>query len=92
MAEMTMLEKMARAWWEAREATMPERCRQKWEDGTPLARETMIGQCRAALEAIREPSEAMQAAIFEDRDGFVHPIDIEKSWRVGIDCILKGKA
>lgn len=56
---MTPLEKAARALWIARELMQPERCRMRWEDGTPLARETAVVQARAVLLAIREPGDTV---------------------------------
>jgi hypothetical protein len=96
---MTMLERMAKAWWEAREQTMPERTRMKWEAGTPLARELLLGQCRAALLAIREPSEAVRdAAIDADLDIYWsyradgRPGGPEDVFTVLIDAILREAA
>lgn len=56
---MTPLEKAARALWDAREAMQPERCRMRWEDGTPLARQTTEVLTRAVLQAIQEPGDAI---------------------------------
>lgn len=43
---------------------------------------------RAVLMAVREMPAATQAAIFDERDGFVQKIDIPAVWQLGIDAIL----
>jgi hypothetical protein len=87
-----ILEKAARAMWEAREATMPERVRQPWTVGTHVARSTTGAMLVAALEAIREPSEEMRAAgkralvaAYDKDEPFEPAPDI---WQAMIDTIL----
>jgi hypothetical protein len=45
----------------------------------------------AILDVLREPDAAMQDEAFEACDGFVHRIDIPKSWQAMIDHIRSGK-
>lgn len=45
------LEAAARAAWEWDDQGFPERCRQKWEEGTQLARATYVARAEAALAA-----------------------------------------
>lgn len=52
---MTPLEKVARAIWLARELNQAERCRMRWEDGTPLARQVTTGLAHAAVLALLNP-------------------------------------
>lgn len=85
---MTALEKMARAWWDIRETTMPERTRQRWEDGTDLARELLLSQCAHALAAIREPTLQQVWAI----DGGLRDCspDVAEGWRQEYRRIWRG--
>ncbi len=55
----TMIERVARAMWDAREKSFPNRTQLGWEDGTELSRRLMVSQARAGLEAMREPTPAM---------------------------------
>lgn len=42
---------VARALWEWDDRGFPERCRQKWEEGTQLARAAYVARAEAALDA-----------------------------------------
>ncbi len=55
----TMIERVARGMWEEREKSFPYRTQMRWEDATQITRGLMLSQARAALEAMREPTEAM---------------------------------
>lgn len=59
---MTLIEQVAQAMWTAREQTMPTRTRMNWSDGTDIARHVMLQQARAAIRAMREPTEKMVEA------------------------------
>jgi len=55
-----MIERVARAMWDAREQTLPSRTRVPFDDR--LTNDIWV-MARAAIEAMREPTEAMVAAI-----------------------------
>ncbi len=65
---MIMLEKIARAMWEQRRRyclqTIPEvGLLEEWGDGSIPISNGIMEEARAAVAALREPSEAMKAAI-----------------------------
>lgn len=54
-SEQTMVERVARACWQTQTI-------RPWEDAHEDEREEMIGYARAAIEAMREPTDAMLVA------------------------------
>lgn len=86
---MKAIERMARAWWDIRESTMPERVRQKWEDGSALSRELLMSQCAHALAAIRSPDHDMTANVVEPTQDRAEAVRI---WTGIIDGVLAGRA
>ena len=89
---MSMLEKMARAMCVAEGANWDACSAMETLGGNEPAdeREHYFDLARAALQAIRELPLGVQKSIFDDRDGFVHELDIPKVWTFGIDAILQG--
>lgn len=76
----TMLERAARALWDAREARLPEMLRTEWQ-AQPEAHETHRNFARAVLMAVREPDDDMkESAGWSDYDS--------GCWAEGIDAIL----
>lgn len=61
--------------------------RENWDRVTPATRDLWMADARAAIEAMREPTEAMTDAGWrriEERD------DAAENWRMMIDAALKG--
>jgi hypothetical protein len=89
----TMLERMARAMYEAEPGVSPLQGPQ-WEwswmmsEGWSLP-EAFRNRARAALEAIREPDEAMMSVKEVDgHEAWWFGRDVEKAWPAMIDAIL----
>jgi hypothetical protein len=80
---MTKLEEVARALWEQYQVTT-----RPWIDTKPYEREKLISDARAAVQALRVPSEAIHAIILDYNDLFTSPDDL---WESLIDAILKEK-
>lgn len=91
-----MVTRVARAIWPAvKGITLTE-----WENAHPLAKEVMLGKARAAIEAMREPTEKMiaegdSAMDWDSSDAtgqwyvHYHDGDAAKSWQAMIDEALK---
>jgi len=73
---MTPIEKVARAIYEAQPRNKP------WVLLTPLHRSRLETEARAAIEALREPSEAMRAVTINDVGRY------EDDWEAMIDAAL----
>ena len=85
-----MLEHMARALWDDREAHQLQRCRMTWEEGSDVARKFATDHARAILVAMRQPSTAMLAAIDdEDSDKYVARGRAISAWMAMIDAALR---
>lgn len=83
---MTKLERMARAMWEAREYTLPERTRVPFDDR--LTNDIWV-MARAALTELREPDGGMIEAMLGITGGSdIRPSDCEELWHDVIDHIL----
>lgn len=65
----SMVEKVAKAIWEERRRNAaieyPECVLEEWEDASAPLRSNIMGEARAAIEAMREPTVGMKAAIRE---------------------------
>lgn len=82
----SMIERVARAMWLKKEAlTAPPRV--SWENAEPKDRDFMLAVARAAIEAMREPSEAVTLAgeVAIETAGSFHTNDI---WKAMIDAAL----
>jgi hypothetical protein len=84
----SMIERVARAIW--RQSTGPAH----WDDWDLFApnawgRRRTMAQARAAIEAMRDPTEAMTFAAFEFLPGSWEHADISRAWNAGIDEALK---
>jgi hypothetical protein len=84
---MDMVEKVARAIWEDRHPDIG------WSD---IERLTFLGHARSAIEAMREPTQAMLAAptmnnfAWRTEEEVTHG-DIALAWRQMIDAALLGE-
>lgn len=103
---MTMVERLARALWEdwSRCQICPEWQREiTWEwlaekaaEGAhpaPLYYESALSQARAAIEALREPNEAMLAGLYDDpiweyKDSYLGKQQVIDMWKHMIDAAL----
>lgn len=87
MAEMEMLERAAKAHYERLHYT-------RWENLTPSTRAGFLAAMRAAIEAMREPTEEMCDAgadrldTNDPADRCPGPNDMERAWQTMIDAIL----
>lgn len=83
----TMMERVARAMCAPRYGV-------SWESIGPETREYLMYDARAAIEAMREPSNAMLQA-WADADtqsaieNYGRGLDVETGWDIGIDAALK---
>lgn len=109
MAETSMVEKVARAIWRAREKQFPERVRRPKPDtfdNASGAWDMVLEQARAAIEAMREPTEEMIEANWSSIQSVdqelrmrvslmsskdAHQIKAKCRWRAMIDAALNGK-
>ena len=58
----SMVEKVARAIWDERENTFPKRVKTTWAGGTGIAKQLTMDLARAAMKAMREPTQHMANA------------------------------
>jgi len=91
----TMLEKMARAmhewrWLPVDGAATPSIAMPSWSDLPQWQRDRRIGDARAALQAIREPTDAMINAADDGVSCTAPAVDVAFTAR--IDAILSGDA
>jgi hypothetical protein len=96
---MTKLEQVARGMWAARQAygrkhwpNLPQL--EAWDDAWPHAREAIMEEARAAIEAMRKPTEAMSQAggdITIPAGDYNYPIygAADEVWNAMIDAALK---
>lgn len=109
---MTKLEEIARAIWEARRAYVAKEWPEiapleKWGDGSLAQSNGVLEEARAAIEAMREPNEAMAKAAYALHEGDMFwnhvicpPVLMRKlgvpspkdDYRAMIDAILNEKA
>lgn len=94
----TMLEKAARAVWDAREARNPVGfTRMTWEQGTPFAKAALVEDVRAVLMSVRDVTEPVSWRALERLDGdaccfeFTYTRSREIHTAM-IDAILEGEA
>jgi hypothetical protein len=90
---MTMIERVARAQWEARRKWSAEHYDmpvplEEWGDGSLPISNGIMQEARAAIEAMREPTDAMisDGWLTSDRDGWDGP---GTCWNWMIDAALK---
>lgn len=62
---MTMREQIARALWDSRESTLPERGRLSFDQASYVARRYIMADADAVLKAMREPIDAMTDAYWD---------------------------
>jgi hypothetical protein len=79
-----MIERVARAIHEAMDESLPPRLRQPWDELSVPAQGCMFIRARAAILAMREPTEAMVEAA-----GLEPPSVAEIVWRDMLDAALK---
>lgn len=96
-----MVERVARAMWEERrrhaKSLDMDLDLEEWGDGSIPKANNIIGEARAAIKAMREPTGGMCMA--GEASGFLHfspepgegldEIDMETAWRTMIDEALK---
>ena len=78
-----MVERVARAMW--------ERCHdESWDESyhSPITRQIYIDDARAAIEAMREPSEKMLAAVRDEYTTY----ETKVIWQAAIDAALSAAA
>jgi hypothetical protein len=83
MAEQSMVERVAKAILADKHPDLP------WEIASELCRNDFLGHARAAIEALREPTEAMREAVSDPAHQMFshgHIIDV---WNHMIDAALK---
>jgi hypothetical protein len=96
---MTMIERVARAQWEARRKWSAEHYDmpvplEEWGDGALPIANGIMKEARAAVEAMREPTEAMLKATQDHPDHYIAGDAgmTPAQWASAIDAILKEKA
>lgn len=90
-----MVERVARAMWEDRQRfvksidpNLPDL--EEWGDGTIPKSNNVIGEARAAIAAMREPTAEMVKAAFDSVDfQSASESEIEDGWQSMIDAALK---
>ena len=80
----TMIERVARAMWEQVRLRHPQFTR-SWEAENERLRADWRENARAAIEAMREPTPAICAAIRDWSEA-----EHDRTWREAIDAALKG--
>lgn len=82
----SMIERMAREIFKARwESSTIRGLARDWDTADKFDKGQAIGQARAAFESIREPTDAIKMAMFDQGQ-----ISLD-AWRATIDAILKEK-
>lgn len=94
MANEAIIETIARAIWEGREKTFPEKVRMTWESGTDAARRSTLAHAAASVAALEsqgyaivpvEPSEAMISAGIVER----HEQSVPEAWALATANIFR---
>lgn len=90
MADVEMVERVARALWNAESVRATDRPRRsEWADESEKTQESWRYMARAAIEALREPTEVIMRAHHVVPDDADYKERIADNWRALIDAILK---
>jgi hypothetical protein len=83
MAE-NMVERVARAIWETREGRFPPRVQQRFGEGEPWTHAATMAEARAAIAAMREPTDEQRNAYYRMRG----TVMMDAEWNAMIDAAL----
>ena len=87
-----IVERMAKAIWEKRRQVAMNRNGielEQWGDGSVPRANHVFDEARAALEAIREPTDPMICAVLDLHDSQPRTFRVSEDWRAMIDEALR---